>query len=355
METGKIAYKLSCGLYPQNQCKNCHTNGTCTDCYTADGYYLSDGACVTQCGDTSSYLKYANATSMQCLSCIAPCLSCLNSSACLTCAGSGLFLMTDTLQCLANCPTTLGYLVTSSNSSGTSVCTPCADPFCDVCLTVHYGSCTDCSNISTLVNGICLSSCPNPSHYLFNSVCTPCDPSCYTCSGPTSFDCLRCNYNYINYSNICTNTCPNGTALILTSATCGCHSSCLTCLSSNYLYCLTCTNTSLFVYLGQCIGQCPSGYYQIGNECLGCAAGCGSCNNAVCFSCLTNWYLFNFSCYSDCNLIGERYHLVGGGCLLCPQGCDSCGADGVCSSCLGGYALSGGQCRVECGAEGCLE
>ena len=267
METGKISYQISCSFAAAlpNQCKTCNTDGTCITCYSQSGYYLDVNICVTHCGNSSQYLRFADNTTSICESCSGTCLTCINATACLTCLNSSFFLYTDTLACNLNCLTSQGYTVSSVNSQLS--CTPCADPFCLQCNTTQYGTCTLCNNISALNNGICSSNCPNISYYILNSLCFNCDISCYTCSGPTNLSCIRCNVGYVNYSNTCTSTCPTGTALIVNLGICGCDSSCLTCDSANSVNCTSCVNSSYFVYFGQCISSRPDGSYQVGSKC----------------------------------------------------------------------------------------
>ena len=171
METGRVPYQISCntGTALANQCKTCNTNGTCIDCYSESGFFLNVDTCVTECGNSTLFLRFADNTTNLCETCSGTCLTCINSTACLSCLNSSFFLFTDTLACDLVCPTTSGYV--NSLNGLQPICTPCADSFCLTCTSTQYGTCTLCNNISALVNGICSSVCTNISHYIFNSLC----------------------------------------------------------------------------------------------------------------------------------------------------------------------------------------
>ena len=299
-----------------NQCRTCYANGSCIDCYSTLGYYLLNNSCVTSCGNTTSFLRYADNTTSVCQLCTGNCLTCINATACMSCIDNTFYLYTDTLTCKLTCLLYGGYI---NSTLGTQlVCLLCADPFCLQCITTAYGSCTQCNNVSTLNNGICASTCPSISYYILNSQCILCDISCYSCFSAGSMSCLRCASGYANVSGNCTNTCPIGTAFIANLATCGCDTPCLTCSSLNYLNCLSCINASHFVYLGQCLGGCPAGSYQQNANCVICPTGCSNCSSTVCLSCLAGWMLYNSVCYSDCNHISQQYDKSGSTCALCP-------------------------------------
>lgn len=300
---------------------------------------------MTSCGDATKFLRYADSTSSTCSPCINNCLTCINATACSSCLNSSFYLFTDSLTCQQSCPLFLGYVAQSVGSQ--LFCMACSDPFCLHCTVVAFGSCTLCNNISTLNNGICLSSCPSISYYVLNSVCVACDVSCYSCFGAGSMSCLRCAAGYANNTGVCSNSCPLGTAFIANLATCGCDTQCLTCSSLNYINCTACMNASLFVYQGQCITSCPLGSYKSGMNCLICPSGCAVCTGVSCSSCESNWYIFNSSCYSNCNLIAPQYDASGNTCILCPEGCDTCSGS-TCNTCIQEYTLSGSTCIKSC-------
>lgn len=126
---------------------------------------------------------------------------------------------------------------------------------------------------------------------------------------------------------------------------CGCDTPCLTC--STYTSCTACTNSSLWVLNGACISSCPVGTYANAGQCNSCSTGCINCTINTCTTCINGSYLFNNSCYSDCNLVNEQYDNFGTTCVLCQSGCDRC-SSGNCTSCLSDYTMSAGLCIKTC-------
>ena len=68
METGRVPYQIGCntGIALANQCKTCNTDGTCIDCYSESGYFLNVDTCVTQCGNATLFLRFADNTTNLC-------------------------------------------------------------------------------------------------------------------------------------------------------------------------------------------------------------------------------------------------------------------------------------------------
>jgi hypothetical protein len=63
-----------------------------------------------------------------------------------------------------------------------------------------------------------------------------------------------------------------------------CPNSCLTC--SNATSCLTCID-QLFLLNGQCVEECPDGYYLYNQQCLSCHRICNSCKGKE-----IDWFVF---------------------------------------------------------------
>lgn len=120
---------------------------------------------------------------------------------------------------------------------------------------------------------------------------------------------------------------------------------CLTC--STYTACTTCLNVSEWVLNGGCISSCPLSTYANAGQCVACSTGCLNCTINTCTTCISNQYLFNNSCYSDCNLISQQYDALNNSCVLCPSGCDRCSGT-ICTSCLDAYTLNNTQCIKTC-------
>jgi hypothetical protein len=154
-----------------------------------------------------------------------------------------------------------------------------------------------------------------------------------------------CSANYHDYLNLCVSQCPNGTAINPTNGNCGCDVTCLTC--STYATCTACLDSSLWVLNGACVSSCPSSTYANSGQCVACSSGCLNCTINTCTTCVDGNYLFNNTCYSDCNLISQQYDVFGTSCVLCPSGCDHCSGTN-CTSCLDAYTLTASQCIKTC-------
>jgi hypothetical protein len=124
MDSGTMIYNVSCGDHSSNQCKRCYNNGTCIDCYLSIGQYLQGNVCVGACGPPTSYNSYADNSTGTCTACINNCLTCSNSTICLTCITNYSLYTTDS-TCKMICQTTSGYYqytVTGTSNLRCSLC-----------------------------------------------------------------------------------------------------------------------------------------------------------------------------------------------------------------------------------------
>lgn len=85
------------------------------------------------------------------------------------------------------------------------------------------------------------------------------------------------------YDSSCYATCPDGTYLTADLVTCMiCSLNCTTCFGTA-TNCTICAGT--FKYNGQCISQCPSGFYgDSSGNCLQCSSDIESCSQPVSFT-----------------------------------------------------------------------
>ena len=212
--------------------------------------------------------------------------------------------------------------------------TACAS--CDGPLETNCKSCKPNSELKYLANKKCVNKCPDgfypvllTSSGYYN--CQPCYINCATCSNagtPTTMRCDSCKENYIKFQNFCfeeynpvdktfynpenhnlitscfeyldsyiienTYECINritDESYFLENPTTGlyakCDSACKTCngrktdISTN---CLICANEDLYFHLGNCIENCPIGYYCLEKsetneqkKCVKCYSNCLSC------------------------------------------------------------------------------
>jgi proprotein convertase subtilisin/kexin type 5 len=190
---------LSCPS-PCNQCSLNNGQILCLTCVS--GYYLLNGKCSTTC--PSGY--YQSASTQTCIACLSNCLTCNNSTGCLTCANS----IYTAPSCTGNCSSGL-YWSTTTNS-----CVSCYST-CATCYGGSSNQCSSCKNVSGvayyLYGSQCLSVCPT-GYYSTGLFCYQCTvANCQTClNGNTVANCSNCTTGYIlvyssTSNSICTSTC----------------------------------------------------------------------------------------------------------------------------------------------------
>lgn len=87
-------------------------------------------------------------------------------------------------------------------------------------------------------------------------------------------------------------TCKSGTYLSPFYDCLNCSTNCLTC--SDSISCVNCT-TGSFLYNGQCITTCPSGYYKYNTDCQKCPISCVTCSSqANCTTCISQYTLDSY-------------------------------------------------------------
>lgn len=191
---------LSCKS-PCNQCSLINGQILCVTC--AAGFYYLNGNCLATC--PSGY--YQSVASLSCVPCLSFCLTCTNSTGCLTCSNS----IYTAPACTGNC--------SSGNfwSTTTNGCSACHST-CATCYGATSSQCTACKNVSGVVYQLfgsqCVTVCPN-GYYSAGSICYSCTvANCVTClNNVLSANCTVCSAGYIlaylpsNQSSVCTNTC----------------------------------------------------------------------------------------------------------------------------------------------------
>lgn len=203
----------------------------------------------------------------------------------------------------------------------------------------------------------CFGSCP-PGYYAQSQVstnynqysCQLCSSACLTCNGSSSYDCITCKSNYYwDGVGSCITSCSNGT-----------YPNNLLQICSNCPYgCLSCTSA---LNCSQCIGnytltstnQCKPTFNCTVPNCQYCSV----LNTSQCAQCAPNYYIYNFTCITQCP--SSTYALNGqctncsSSCLICNAlGCITCSSStylyqGVCINvCPTGTYVNGGNCQVD--------
>ena len=379
-------------------CFNCTgTAGTCESCET--GYLLSGSSCLSTCASGTF------SSSGLCLPCTPPCSNCdVTATTCTTCATGLLWNST----CVASCPD--GTL----SIDGGVTCSAC-DPTCATCGGGNLGSCTTCIPGLLMHDedgyGQCLSTCPDGSVQVSDTLCALCDTEqsfCINCDNNSTTSCTSCANGYELFGTVCLSTCPIGTTAIGPDcATCdaactvcnGTVSTCSQCATGYFLYvnttcvsscpvgsfpngglceacspecqacdrapdtCTACYGSDVLDGL-TCVAACPAGTYQDGSNCYGCQSPCATCEDAstYCTSCQNNFLLFNETqsaltsnttfnntCFAACpaNMVQ-----IGGQCVLCDASCATCSSSpSFCTSCafpVDDFLTPDGQCLATC-------
>ena len=225
---------------------------------------------------------------------------------------------------------------------------------CNTCLAGNaYNQCTSCSG-SFLYNGECLNPCPTG--YWGQSsdwTCHQCYTSggsspysCATCSAASNNNCNSCNSPYYLYGGQCLASCPTG--YFGSSNVCyQCYTSssipysCATCLAGAYNNCDSC-NSPYYLYPntgGQCLGPCPDGYW-------------GQSSDWTCQQCYTISGPTYYPCstcsagnaYNQCTSC-SGYYLYSGECLSsCPNGYYI--SDSTCQQCFVGSSPTNYSCTT---------
>ena len=239
--------------------------------------------------------------------------------------------------------------------------------------------------------GACTTTCP-AGYYPEDSnlECTPCHQgssnphSCKTCDGPADNACLSCNSNTFLFPSTqgqCVNPCPDGYYGDYSVLKClPCYTSstspftCKTCIAASNFSCITCgPGQYLFPVTpsGQCIDNCPPGYYKddLTNRCLKCFENSAdnpySCKTCIgpssnqCTACLSGTFLSGGECTIPCppgswpdtstNICANCYYNTVGplfSCVTCTTG-----ASNNCLSCNSGNFLHPtpiGECIASC-------
>lgn len=338
-------------------CSTCASAVECSACL--EPYYLQLTSCLLAC-DPGFYLysrtcylacpsgTYTLSSAYSCSSCLSPCSTCANATACLSCL-TGYFL--EGTQCLSACSSL--YLFGNATSLA---CESCPNP----CLTCSVSSsnsslvlCLSCEAGYLLSSGSCIYLCPWGTFGTYlngTSQCSPCAPGCAACY-INSTSCTACTLNYLLVGTTCTltNACPHNYYSTSLNRCLQCHYPCKTCqyAATN---CSSCVRGTLSNY--QCVGTCPTYYYpdysnSSNATCRPCLSPCLACLSASsCLSCPNGTFLTASSCSSSCPA-GEYPLAANSSCVGCPPPCKTCSSSSSCLSCASGY-LDGSACVLQC-------
>lgn len=187
------------------------------------------------------------------------------------------------------------------SSACLSPCRSCSNPNISTsCLT-----CYPWSTLTLLLNGSCLSTCPDTYFPTVSATgfysCSPCDIKCAICTAsPTN--CSSCLAQFIYFNSTCLAACPSTYFSTTLSGiiTCQlCQTDCLTCTDNTH--CTGCSSTT-FLLNSSCVSSCPAGTYTLSRVCSSCPLNCLVCSsaNGTCTTCQSGFYLYSLACWSVC-------------------------------------------------------
>lgn len=229
-------------------CRECSAETTCISCWSG---ILQNGTCVASCASGSFSTIIAGR--LGCQSCDSSCLTCLNSSTyCLSCPANQLL---QSGACVVNCST--AYYADFSTLS----CLPCRSP-CVTCSSIL--NCTSCYTNMLLYFGQCVSICPDGS-YPSVTQCLQCPTMCQKCKNDSmNVVCTTCSNGKFMIATIpgqCITNCPDGWYPNYGTYQCyQCQTPCGNCQSATS--CSTCI-TGYLIYHGDCLqtSECPPGAF----------------------------------------------------------------------------------------------
>ena len=126
-----------------------------------------------------------------------------------------------------------------------------------------------------------------------------------------------------------------------------CNRECKDCSNLSRTDCISCEKDKVLLN-GECLEQCPYGFYPKGNKCLPCPYPCAACDSFLdCTACYLNHYLVTGECKKFMKCL-DGYYMDEGICKPCSKACLSCygPSQAQCFECnsLEGYRWYNGEC-----------
>jgi hypothetical protein len=142
-------------------CLTCSNSTGCLSCSSANNRYLNGSQCLPNSG------YYDNSVNQSALQCVSPCANCISASSCLSCVGGYYMSGTSCLACLIqycfNCTSAsnciscqLGYYFDSiTNKCEVMICNDVNCGFCPASPAV----CVQCFSGFYVINQVCVTRC----------------------------------------------------------------------------------------------------------------------------------------------------------------------------------------------------
>ncbi|XP_022361766.1 extracellular matrix protein FRAS1 [Enhydra lutris kenyoni] len=357
LHDGKCVAECPHGYYAEatGRCKACHnscascsgpTGSHCTAC--VQPWALRQGHCLSSCGE-GFYSDHG-----LCKACHSSCLTCLGPEPahCVRCKKPGEGLQVEQLrganitsgECVSQCRAQF-YLET------TGLCKACHQS-CFRCAGKSPRNCTACWPSQVLLDGQCLSRCPD-SYFNQEGSCSECHPTCRQCHGPSESDCSSCHPHVTLAGGSCRTSCKEEQFLNLVGYCTDCHPLCQHCtadLQHTGSVCLSCQNARYLLLGDHCVPDCPPGYFAERGACKKCHSSCRTCQGTgpfACTSCDADLVLSHLgTCSTACS--PGHYPDDSRACQPCGAHCGSCDSQAGCTSCRDpNKVLLFGECQYE--------
>ncbi|XP_045713823.1 extracellular matrix organizing protein FRAS1 isoform X4 [Phyllostomus hastatus] len=357
LHDGKCISACPGGYYTDatGRCKVCHDScarcsgpraSHCTACTHPQA--LRQGHCLPNCGE--GFFPDGGV----CKACHSSCWACVGPerSQCTQCKQPEEGLQAEQLsganitsgECLPQCRAQF-YL------ENTGLCEACHQS-CFGCAGRSPQNCTACWPSHVLMDGQCLSHCPD-GYFNQQGSCAECHPTCRQCHGPSESDCISCHPHVTVTGGNCRTSCKEEQFLNLMGYCADCHPLCQQCaadLHNTGSICLRCQNTQYLLLGDHCVPDCPSGYYAEEGACKKCHPSCRTCQGRgpfSCSSCDTDLILSHFgTCSTTC--FPGHYLDDNHACQSCSTHCRSCDSPASCTSCQDpNKVLLSGKCQLE--------
>ncbi|XP_045849209.1 extracellular matrix organizing protein FRAS1 isoform X2 [Meles meles] len=357
LHDGKCIAECPRGYYAEatGRCKACHdscascsgpTGSHCTAC--VQPWALRQGHCLSSCGE-GFYPDHG-----LCKACHSSCLTCLGPerSHCVRCKQPDEGLQVEQLpganitsgECLSQCRAQF-YL------ESTGLCEACHRS-CFRCAGKSPRDCTACWPSQVLLDGQCLSRCPD-SYFNQEGSCSECHPTCRQCHGPSESDCTSCHPHVPLAGGSCRTSCKEGQFLNLAGYCTACRRLCRRCAADPRhpgSVCLSCQDARDLLLGDHCVPDCPPGHFAERGACKKCHSSCRTCQGAGPFSCTSCEADLVLSHRGTCSAACFPGHYLDDGraCQPCGAHCGSCDSQAGCTSCRDpNKVLLFGECQYE--------
>ncbi|XP_015746065.1 proprotein convertase subtilisin/kexin type 5 isoform X2 [Python bivittatus] len=176
----------------------------------------------------------------------------------------------------------------------------------------------------------------------------PCVPSCKTCEKAAD-RCTSCHMGQFLFAGSCGHDCPPQTFRNTKTKQCeNCTEDCEECTANQHcLKCLSSPSMPRYLHRGECLQECPTGFFAKDGKCKECNPPCKTCgkNATMCLSCERPLLLEGFRCKPECS---EGHFATDRACEACPKMCQECIHQSKCKVCIPPFHLHNGMCLQNC-------